>query len=93
MVPQVRLLYLPSYPHFLRRQGLRVSATPRLLVVLPSLSPAQSTTPSRTSRIQSAEYGLPWICVPPSTMTPWDTPRPESNNPNLGKYLSPPLDL
>lgn len=63
-------------------------ATPRLLVVLPSLSLAQSTTPTRTSRIQSAEHELPRICVPPSTMTLWDTPLLESSNPNLGKYLS-----
>jgi hypothetical protein len=53
---------LPAYRPFLRRQGFGVRPTPA--PCLPSLeSPAQLTTPTRTTRIQRAEYGLP----PPMT--------------------------
>jgi hypothetical protein len=54
---------------------------------LPSLSPAQLTTPTRTSRIRCAEYQHP---RPSPHHRHLGHATPESNIPNLDKYLAPP---
>jgi hypothetical protein len=60
--------FLPSYRHFLRRQGLALSATPPRCFTLPFSCPIDNTNSDVTYPMRRI-----WSSLPPSTMTTWET--------------------